>query len=164
MRSDLSRPGFSENREPPSAAASPSRRGFVLVEKIILCICLVVNGLVILASSRNGSESARAEKLKQVLDRVRPRIEAYFKDHHRYPNREYFALQMTCKTDQEGRVVAGGRLGPYLRAIPANPMDGQRRVGASQTGSGGWFYDPQKGRFASNDPTVRWKDYPTRGL
>ena len=58
---------------------------------------------------------------------------------------------MTTKTDANGKLDSSGKYGPYLLAMPVNPMDDSSDMDTTQDGDGGWAYDEKTGLFQADD-------------
>jgi general secretion pathway protein G len=86
----------------PLAAA---RRGFTLLELMVVMALIVVLAGIGMASYRNAVTLAQEAVLKENLFRMRDAIDQYYADKQRYPG----GLQ---------DLVSDG----YLRAIPEDPM------------------------------------------
>jgi len=86
----------------PLAAA---RRGFTLLELMVVMALIVVLAAIGMASYRNAVTLAQEAVLKENLFRMRDAIDQYYADKQRYPN------------SLEDLVTDG-----YLRAVPEDPM------------------------------------------
>lgn len=64
------------------------------------------------------------------------------------------AARLTGHTDEDGTVAADGIFGPYIRAIPANVINGLTtvRMDGADAGAGthGWRFDTDTGNFAAD--------------
>ena len=79
-------------------------------------------------------------------------LELYRLQHNTtYPKLATWTAQMTGKTDADGTANASGAYGPYLLAVPVNPMDNSSAIDAAQDGSGGWAYNQTTGLFQADD-------------
>ena len=59
---------------------------------------------------------------------------------------------MTKRTDAAGAVAANGAFGPYLQAVPVNPLNNSAELTSSTSDtSKGWYYDQSNGTFKAND-------------
>jgi general secretion pathway protein G len=82
-----------------------TRRGFTLLELMVVMALIVVLAAIGMASYRNAVTVAQEAVLKENLFRMRDAIDQYYADKQRYPA----SLQ---------DLVSDG----YLRAIPEDPM------------------------------------------
>ncbi len=142
------------------------RRGFTLVEFVIVAIIISVLAATILPQCSSSSRETKMSNLKFNLHSVRSQLEKY-KEQHRgaFPpaaTSADFSRQMTGKSDQAAMLNVAGPFGPYLEGgIPVNPFNGSASVAiirgntppTAPTGSeDGWQYNPIQGWFYPNDP------------
>jgi len=129
-----------------------SRKGFTLIEILIVVIILGILAAIVIPQFTNASQDARKNSLTSQLQTIRSQIELYKLQHNdKLPNVVHATGAnwnlLTQKTTQLGAVSATGSFGPYLQADPVNPLNNQKGV---QTGTGaaapsgattGWVYD-----------------------
>jgi len=145
----------------------------------IAALLAALGGLLAYQLLRTGDD-ARESALQSSLDGIRDALEGYAADHGWYPcsphdfNREgdpeTLVRQLTGFTDRTGRPSAQQSgdfcFGPYLRAFPAEPITGTRRVAidleserttrsisqriATSDARGGWFYEARSGTVLPN--------------
>jgi general secretion pathway protein G len=89
--------------------SAPSRRGFTLIEVLIVITLLVVLASIGMPTYQNSVRRAREATLKEDLFRMRDAIDQYYADKQKYPQ----ALQ---------DLVTDG----YLREIPKDPITDSR--------------------------------------
>ena len=131
------------------------RKGFTLVELLIVAIILAILAAVVIPQFGEASEDVKLSALKASLHAVRSQIEFYRLQHSTtYPEILKFSDQMTKTTTAAGTVDATGKYGPYLLQMPVNPIDDSSALAATQDGAGGWMYDEDTGEFRSNDASV----------
>jgi general secretion pathway protein G len=145
------------------------RSGVSLIEVLILVVILGIVGAMVLPRFSDASTTAREITLKDDLLYVRTQI-IVFKAQHGdtapgYPNGKTtaspteadFLLQMTRHTDEFCNLVAeikANKLGPYLKQMPVNPLNGMNTILIVPNGttmppkgqpdnSTGWIYKPQ---------------------
>jgi general secretion pathway protein G len=119
-----------------SAHRNSNRKGFTLVEILIVVIILGILAAIVIPQFTNASTDARKNSLTSQLQTVRSQLELYKLQHNdRLPT---FAgatadlqwEQMTLKTDVNGSTNAatGVDFGPYLQQTPTNPLNSNSRV------------------------------------
>jgi general secretion pathway protein G len=112
------------------------RRGFTLVEILIVVIILGILAAIVIPQFTNASQDARKNSLTSQLQTIRSQLELY-KMQHLDKNPDLLLLpagtgtstdwsQLTKKTDKFGVTTAttGLDFGPYLQQTPANPLNG----------------------------------------
>ena len=134
------------------------RKGFTLVEILIVVIILGILAAVVIPQFTEASNDARASALESDLQTVRSQIELWKIQHlDALPGNVTGVTmqdQLTGKTDQDGTLNASGAFGPYLQAFPTNPYTNTNTVGASAAVGQGWIYVPATGAFnADNLPS-----------
>ena len=135
-----------------------SKKGFTLVEILIVVIILGILAAIVIPQFTNASQDARKSSLTSQLQTLRSQIELYKLQHKdNLPNIltaggtwDY----LTKKTDEDGTVDDGGAgpfpFGPYLQAPPSNPLNGLTNVvdgdgTAAAGGECGFIYDYSAG-------------------
>ena len=58
--------------------------------------------------------------------------------------------QLTCKTNQDGKLSPAGPYGPYLQMFPKNPYTDTDTVNTDGP-TNGWVYDPKTGEFTADN-------------
>jgi prepilin-type N-terminal cleavage/methylation domain-containing protein len=143
--------------------------GLTLTELLIVIVILGILGAMVLPKFSDASTTTRELTLKDDLLYLRTQI-IVFKAQHAdtapgYPNgkttasptEQDFILQMTRHTDEFCNFVnptTANRLGPYLKKMPVNPLNGMNTIlivpnGSSMPPKGqpdnstGWIYKPQ---------------------
>ena len=168
---------FTDQQPPPrSRSAHGRRRGFTLIEILIVVTILAILATIVIPQFSNASNTARENMLKDELRYLRTQIVVYKAQHNDvppgYPNGDYknsaataadFVAQMTKPTDASGVTAATGstkyKFGPYLSAMPANPLtkldgvlivnEGEDIPDATSTDYG-WYYKPTTGEIVAN--------------
>jgi general secretion pathway protein G len=142
---------------------------FTLIEVLLVVVILGIVGAIVLPKFSDASNTTREHTLKDDLLYVRTQL-IVFKAHHGQtppgypsgkstasPTEQDFILHMTRYTDESCNLVDISRknkLGPYLKRMPANPINGLNTILIVANGSKmppkdlpdnstGWIYKPQ---------------------
>jgi general secretion pathway protein G len=101
-----------------------ARKGFTLVEILIVVIILGILAAIVIPQFTNASEDARQSSVRSSLQTLRSQIELYKLQHlDQYPLDDQEAwdwTKMTGKTDETG--AAGGVFGPYMQQPSQNSL------------------------------------------
>jgi general secretion pathway protein G len=144
-----------------------SKRGFTLVEILIVVIILGILAAIVIPQFTNASTEARQSNVRSQLQTLRSQIELYKLQHKDVPpalvtsNWDCF----TKYTDIDGDIAASKDAthiyGPYMNAAPVNPLSGFNTIGAALADDGGWVYSEttgvisaQAGKLAADGPFV----------
>lgn len=154
------------------------RRGFTLIEVLIVVVIMAVLAATIIPMFSSSTEDAKMSSLKFNMHTLRSQIELY-KLHHlgKYPDQigdatTGYLPQLTHATNVDGQIGDPGPqfpYGPYLDGdIPPNPFDGKNTVtqvdlqGQKPEGpvgpQEGWMYDPRTGAIWPNNPEYYSQD------
>ena len=132
-----------------------TRKGFTLVEILIVVIILGILAAVVIPQFTEASNDARAAALDSDLQTVRSQIELWKIQHlDAIPgNIDGVTMQdqLTEKTAQDGTLNAAGAFGPYLQSFPVNPYTNTNTVGAATLAGQGWIYDKATGEFTADN-------------
>ena len=147
-----------------------ARKGFTLVEILIVVIILGILAAIVIPQFTEASGEARVSNLMTNLQTIRSQLLLYKTQHvETLPasaageDGTVFANQMTSYTDVDGNVNATPDsdfpYGPYLQTIPVNPVSGDNTVTVVQDGAtafaapaadGGWWFNSVTGQFRAN--------------
>lgn len=165
--------------------ASASRRGFTLIEILIVVILLGVLGSIIIPQLSGATTAARESTLREDLRYLRTQI-GVFKLQHRdvapgYPGGDTTAAaseadfldHMTKFTDERCAVsateTATHRYGPYLTEMPPNPLTGKKTVlvvvgttmpAPDESQSHGWIYNAELQKILPNKTGIDTQGVP----
>lgn len=130
-----------------------SRKGFTLIEILIVVIILGILAAIVIPQFTNASEDARKSSVASQLQTLRSAVELYKLQHgDSYPTSDGSItsawawdslLQTTLSYDSK-------TVGPYLQQTPSNSMNGDTAMGVSGATGGGWSIDAQGRIFATN--------------
>ncbi|OPX22916.1 MAG: hypothetical protein B1H04_04350 [Planctomycetales bacterium 4484_123] len=147
------------------------RKGFTLVEILIVVIILGILAAIVIPQFTEASNDARESALVSDLQTVRSQIELYKVQHleklpHLNENGQAdtsnFKNRLTGRTDQDGKINSNGAFGPYLQKFPTNPFASTNADGvnfgtadpAPGDGTSGWYFNTSTGKFSANDSTA----------
>jgi general secretion pathway protein G len=134
-----------------------ARRGFTLVEILIVVIILGILAAIVIPQFTNASQDARKNSVTSQLQTIRSQVELYKLQHlDKLPALLTDWTQLTGRTDQNGTTSGTLSFGPYLQQYPKNPMNGNSTVlqsGAvgttgyptAATGAAGFVFDYSSG-------------------
>jgi general secretion pathway protein G len=134
------------------------RRGFNLLEVVIVLAALAVVGAIAAPRLSRAGESASDAALAQDLATLRKAVERYAVEHRgAFPSVANFREQLRRHTDEAGAVskerVRPFIYGPYVRAVPtvaAGPSKGSSKVAAAPGNGVGWLYNETTGEIRVN--------------
>ena len=148
------------------------RRGFTLVEILIVVMILGILASIIVPHYVGASDESRHAAIVDQLRMMRDQVNIYRAEHReQFPGTTaavpggtiaMFVGQFTQYTDADGDVAAAKdathKFGPYLPSIPLNPMSGTDTIKydwsydaiPTPDDSTGWIYQPFTGRLSLN--------------
>lgn len=149
--------------------APRNKKGFTLVEILIVVIILGILAAIVVPQFTNASDDARKSSLASQLQTLRNQVSLY-KLHHRetYPNNATNAngsalvtdtwtwSKMTTKTDEFGKSDPAGAFGPYLQSVPTNSINGFSTVGTAPAAGVGFVIDANGKLFATGKVPTAW--------
>ena len=145
-------------------SARLSRRGFTLVEILIVVIILGILAAIVIPQFTNASTDARKSNMASQDQTVKSQVSLYMLQHNDTPPGGGTAANLftylTEQTDVNGNTsgAAGfnsaASFGPYLPVAPINPLTNQSTVVNLSSGlngaavaTAGWFYNAATGEF-----------------
>jgi len=170
------------SRRPTRSISSAARKGFTLVEILIVVIILGILAAIVIPQFTNASTSARQSNMASQDQTIKSQISLYSLQHNDQPplvgsqGTDLFT-QLTSVTDATGTSPPAAGVtsyGPYLQAVPTNPLTASTTVTttiappftlASPSGAGtaigstvGWVYVPATGEFHGVDAAGQASD------
>jgi general secretion pathway protein G len=121
-----------------------TRRGFTLVEILIVVIILGILAAIVIPQFTSASSDARNNSTASTLQTLRSQIELFKIQHADTPPRDATALWTVLggktSTSDTTAVNAAGTFGPYVQNPPSNPLNGYTTVAAAAAANVGWVY------------------------
>ena len=129
-----------------------ARRGFTLIEILIVVIILGILAAIVIPQFSNASQDARKANMRNQLQTMRGTIGLYRVEHRDIPPKLISVGWdvVTDRTKSDGTVDPAGERGPYLPSPPVNPLTRSSTIvalGTSPGATNGWFYDESSGEF-----------------
>jgi len=142
------------------------RKGFTLVEILIVVVILGILAAIVIPQFTNASTAAKASSVLSQLQTLRSQVELYKNQHNNeYPTSDgtlggdWDWTKMTLKTDIDGNTgsTAGTHIyGPYMQQAPKNPFvaaDVNTDMGTATDGSVAWVLNTTTGVIRASVPT-----------
>ena len=138
----------------------PTRKGFTLIEILIVVIILGILAAIVIPQFTNASKEAKQSSLVTQVQSLRSQIALFKLQHNDYlpgcnpvTNTTFaeatFWDQMTLFSDLDGATVAAKDAthvyGPYMQSIPVNPLNNSSTVAAAAAVGVGFVYDYNAG-------------------
>ncbi len=145
------------------------RKGFTLVEILIVVVILGILAAIVIPQFTNASTAAKASSVLSQLQTLRSQVELYKNQHNNeYPTSDgtltgtWTWTKMTNKTDIDGveGTTAGEHIyGPYMQQAPKNPFvtstgNANTALGTAVDGSVGWVINTTTGVIRAAVPTA----------
>jgi general secretion pathway protein G len=127
-----------------------SKRGFTLVEILIVVIILGILAAIVIPQFTNASSDARSSSVRSTLQTLRGQLELFKIQHGDVPpDATMLETVMAGKTHRAdvATTVATGTLGPYVQAFPTNPLNGYSTVVNAAGTTAGWVYTVVGGQY-----------------
>ena len=109
-----------------------AKKGFTLVEILIVVIILGILAAIVVPQFSNASDEAKLNSMKSNLQAVRAQIQLYYFRENVYPTQLAFDTELAPD---------------YLERIPDNPFSGGNTV----NGTGDWLYTDADHTFKADD-------------
>jgi general secretion pathway protein G len=131
-----------------------AKKGFTLVEILIVVVILGILAAVVIPQFTEASTEAKTSSLCTDLQTMRSQIELYKVQHNDAlpgDGTASFTDALTGQTNVAG--AAGTDYGPYIQKIPTNQFNDlatiQEEAGTDNLGGGshGWHFDTDTGQF-----------------
>lgn len=115
------------------------RKGFTLVEILIVVVILGILAAIVVPQFTNATQDAQAGNIKAQLDTLNNQIELFRARTNSYPSAtDYSAASVTYPVHTSwGTLIDGG----YVKAPPVNPVNGSASVGTAAGATDGWWWD-----------------------
>jgi general secretion pathway protein G len=113
-----------------------SRKGFTLVEILIVVVILGILAAIIIPQFSNASSEAKLNTLRTNLQTIRCQL-------------QLFKVQSTTDTYPTLAGFAGAMIPTYLQSVPNNPFTDTNDIAA--TAGSAWQYDEATGNFKAGD-------------
>jgi general secretion pathway protein G len=142
-----------------------SRKGFTLVEILIVVIILGILAAIVIPQFTNASTDARKSNMASQDQTVKSQISLYMLQHNDVPPGNGTSANLwtylTTVSDQQGDLSGGTGFssanpsyGPYMPTPATNPLTNSTTVvdiGTAAATTNGWFYNATTGEFHGAD-------------
>ena len=133
---------------------SQVRKGFTLVEILIVVIILGILAAIVIPQFTSASEDARENSTTSLLQTIRSQIELYKLQHgDKWPTTDGSTTAANWDwAALTGTTTYGGEdYGPYLQQEPKNPFNGLSKVEATPSATAGFVFDASGKFYAVRD-------------
>jgi len=136
------------------------RKGFTLVEILIVVVILGILAAIVIPQFSDASTQSKVSSAKSSLQTLRSQISLYKIQHNdNAPDADLFVDAMTKCSDAEASESAdyvdrtttnksSHPYGPYLQAMPKNPFNNSITLGTESATNNGWIYDENTGEIS----------------
>ena len=127
------------------------RKGFTLVEILIVVIILGILAAIVIPQFTSASEDARRNSALSLLQTIRAQVELYKLQHgDKWPTASGNPVAAEWDWDAlTGTTTYGSKtFGPYLQQTPANPFNNSSTVAAAAASGVGFVVDTNGKIFA----------------
>ena len=127
-----------------------ARKGFTLVEILIVVVILGILAAIVIPQFSDASTQSKLSSCRTTLQSLRSQIELYKIQHNDIaPALATFDAQMTTYSDANGGTAAAKDAthiyGPYMQRVPTNPWNDSESLAAADAAGVGWVYDEATG-------------------
>ncbi|MCB9845267.1 MAG: prepilin-type N-terminal cleavage/methylation domain-containing protein [Phycisphaeraceae bacterium] len=149
------------------AVKAPPGRGFSLVELVIVVVIIGIIGAIAAPRLSGQAERAKESAVIGTWQAVTKAVDFYAAEHDGLSpahsarstvdtSGTNFVARLVQTTDSDGK--SPGMFGPYLRDLPANPINRRRTVRINGAAAGanthGWRFDSTTLEFLPDHSTV----------
>jgi general secretion pathway protein G len=131
----------------------PRTGGFTLVEILIVVVLLAVLAAAVIPHVGNAVVDAKHSTLLDNQHELNLAIQRYRAEHG--GTLPAGVRRLASRTDSSGAVDSDGKYGPYILAIPLNPLNNSRTIirvsnlaSVDLTNYAGWVWDDSSGQIA----------------
>jgi general secretion pathway protein G len=141
------------------------RKGFTLVEILIVVVILGILAAIVIPQFTSASETAKASSLVSQLQTIRSQLELFQVQHNgAYPTLAELNADwgvMTSRTNAQKAIMPGSGdpneypFGPYLQQPPRNPFwsgAGATALHGTALANTGWIYNEATGQMQASLP------------
>ena len=129
-----------------------NRRGFTLVEILIVVIVLGILAGITIPQFGSTSQDSRNAALKSQLQTVRSAIEVYRMQHmDQLPDLAASWTPLLTQTNPQGGTTGTTLVGPYLPIVPINAITGGSTLSTTAHAGGDWVWTPTTGQLQALD-------------
>ena len=136
-----------------TVSARRIRKGFTLVEILIVVIILGILAAIVIPQFTNASQEARENSTHSLLQTIRAQLELYKLQHgDLWPTTSGnpVAAEFAWSSLTGTTTYASKTFGPYLQQVPVNPLNGSSTVAAAPALGVGFVFDTN-GKFYACD-------------
>lgn len=134
---------------PTSPARRAAKKGFTLVEILIVVIILGILAAIVIPQFTSASQNARTNSLETQLKTLKTQVQLFELEHGGVkPKLSSNWDDFTQRTNAAGNVETDGDFGPYMAVAPSNPLhdgDDKTTIGTDEGGSTAWLWDETTG-------------------
>ncbi|MBC7852184.1 MAG: prepilin-type N-terminal cleavage/methylation domain-containing protein [Pirellulaceae bacterium] len=130
----------------------PCRSAFTLLEILIVVVTLAVLAGAVIPHFESAIEDAKLSTMLENQHELNLAVQRYKAEHGGVLPA---VRRLTTRTDYSGVVNSAGKYGPYVYAIPVNPLNSSRKVvrvaslkGVDLLDYDGWVFDTSSGEIA----------------
>jgi prepilin-type N-terminal cleavage/methylation domain-containing protein len=132
---------------------------FTLIEILIVVVLLAILAAAIIPQFSDSTTDTQSSVMLHNLNELRRQIAIYQIQHVGQLPSANIAAQLTSKTNMDGTTIGSPTIGPYFRAIPANPQVADPSIQSlikvvnsdpvANITTHGWVYNSTNGKIYS---------------